>query len=174
MIVILYLLNVGTKAKLYQLSIFSYIFPSQSKRSITSRDNSHRLSGNETNIPTTPLRTSQSDVSQKRKPFSNRPNVVTSTPRRKPTRNSQFPYTDEGMVEAYAGDAEALPHVHKGHYFNVMNVFGLGGGKCEYSLANSTADTSFYSPVKPPNRDRKGMKILRNNLVNDISINTEH
>ena len=74
------------------------------------------------------------------------------------------------MVEAYAGDAEALPHVHKGHYFNVMNVFGLGGGKCEYSLANSTADTSFYSPVKPPNRDRKGMKILRNHLVNDISI----
>ena len=61
------------------------------------------------------------------------------------------------MVEAYAGDAEALPHVHKGHYFNVMNVFGLGGGKCEYSLANSTADTSFYSPVKPPNRDRKGI-----------------
>ena len=69
------------------------------------------------------------------------------------------------MVEAYAGDAEALPHVHKGHYFNVMNVFGLGGGKCEYSLANSTADTSFYSPVKPPNRDRKGMTILRNIFI---------
>ena len=74
------------------------------------------------------------------------------------------------MVEAYAGDAEALPHVHKGHYFNVMNVFGLGGGKCEYSLANSTADTSFYSPVKPPNRDRKGMNISMNRLVNGISI----
>ena len=159
------MLNVELQLNWNQSIIFSYTFSSQSKRSITSRDNSHRLSGNETNIPTTPLRTSQSDVSQKRKPFSNRPNVVTSTPRRKPTRNSQFPYSDEGMVEAYAGDAEALPHVHKGHYFNVMNVFGLGGGKCEYSLANSTADTSFYSPVKPPNRDRKGMTILRNIFI---------
>ena len=49
------------------------------------------------------------------------------------------------MFEVYAGDAEALPHVHKGHYFNVMNVFGLGGGKCEYSLANSTAGSDEYS-----------------------------
>ena len=92
-----------------------------------------------------------------RKGFTNRPNVVTSTPRRKPSRNSQFPYSDDGMLEVYAGDAEALPHVHKGHYFNVMNVFGLGGGKAEYSLANSTADNSFYTPIiKGSTRDRKG------------------
>ena len=109
------------------------------------------------NNPTTPLRTSNSDVSSKRKGFTNRPNVVTSTPRRKLARNSQFPYSDDGMLEVYAGDAEALPHVHKGHYFNVMNVFGLGGGKCEYSLANSTADNSFYTPIiKSHSRDRKG------------------
>jgi hypothetical protein len=63
------------------------------------------------------------------------------------------------MLEVHAGDAEALPHVHKGHYFNVMNVFGLGGGKCEYSLANSTADTSFYNTpiVRSQTRDRKGI-----------------
>ena len=110
------------------------------------------------NNPTTPLRTSNSDVSSKKKGFTSRPNVVTSTPRRKPARNSQFPYADDGMFEVYAGDAEALPHVHKGHYFNVMNVFGLGGGKCEYSLANSTADNSFYTPIiKGQSRDRKGM-----------------
>lgn len=109
------------------------------------------------NNPTTPLRTSNTDVSPKRKGFTNRPNVVTSTPRRKPSRNSQFPYSDDGMLEVYAGDAEALPHVHKGHYFNVMNVFGLGGGKAEYSLANSTADNSFYTPIiKGSTRDRKG------------------
>ena len=144
---------------------FTSFFFSQSKRSITSRDTSQRISGNETNIPTTPLRTSNSDVSSKRKPFTtnSRPNVVTSTPRRKPTRNSQFPFADEdeNMLEVHAGDAEALPHVHKGHYFNVMNVFGLGGGKCEYSLANSTADTSFYNTpiVRSQNRDRKGITI---------------
>ena len=108
------------------------------------------------NNPTTPLRTSISDVSPKRQQFPNRPNVVTSTPRRKPSRNSEFPFADESMLEAHAGDAEALPHVHKGHYFNVMNVFGLGSGKCEYSLANSTADTSFYTPIKPQKLDRKG------------------
>ena len=97
-------------------------------------------------------------MSSKKKPSTTRPNVVTSTPRKKPTRNSQFPFSDndDAMVEVYAGDAEALPHVHKGHYFNVMNVFGVGGGKCEYSLANSTVDNSFYSPIKPQNRDRKG------------------
>ena len=144
------------------LFTFSYLL-SQSKRSITSRDTSQRISGNETKIPTTPLRTSISDVSSKRKPFTSnsRPNVVTSTPRRKPARNSQFPYADddENMLEVHAGDPEALPHVHKGHYFNVMNVFGLGGGKCEYSLANSTADTSFYNTpiIRSHNRDRKGM-----------------
>ena len=146
--------------------IVFYYFVSQSKRSIVSRSNSQRFSGNEINITPTPLRTSNSDVSSKRKPFTNRPNVVTSTPRRKPTRNSQFPFSDEAMFEVNAGDAEALPHVHKGHYFNVMNVFGLGGGKCEYSLANSTADNSFYTPIiKSQTRARKGNSYLTTLLI---------
>ena len=131
-------------------------FFSHSKRSINSREGNQRQTS-EAKYTTPPVRTSNSDVSSKKKPpTSSRPNLVTSTPRKKPTRNSQFPFADDGMLEVHAGDAEALPHVHKGHYFNVMNVFGLGGGKCEYSLANSTADTSFYSPIKPQNRDRKG------------------
>ena len=104
----------------------------------------------------TPIRPSNSEISSKNKPSNSRPKVVTSTPRKGPTRNSQFPYSDDLMLEVNDGDAEALPHVHKGHYFNVMNVFGIGGGKCEYSVVNSTVDASFYTPVKQQKRDRKG------------------
>ena len=80
--------------------------------------------------------------------------IITSTPRKgSKCRNSELPFTEEQL-----SNAEALPHLHEGHYFNVLNVFGMGGNKCQYSIANSTADSSFVRQPKD-STGRLGMNL---------------
>ena len=38
-------------------------------------------------------------------------------------------------------NAEAMPHLKEGHYFNLLNIFGVGSAKCQYSIVNPAPDS---------------------------------
>jgi hypothetical protein len=43
------------------------------------------------------------------------------------------------------GEEESLPQIHDGHYFNVFNVFKIGGARYEYRVARKQSQMSNHS-----------------------------
>lgn len=91
----------------------------------------------------------------------------TSTPLKPPTQNrpivaeiSQLAETTEETqsikrinsvflegedTDQEAGNDESLPQIHEGHYFNVFNIFKLGGARYEYRVARKQSQMSNHS-----------------------------
>ena len=87
-----------------------------------------------------------------------RDDFSTSTPKKSAlkaeVRNSQ--YSD---APKYCGVEEAMPQLHDDHYFNVLNVFGIGRNKYEYSVANHRSNSNA-GVVHDSNKGTKKSKAL--------------
>ena len=53
-----------------------------------------------------------------------------------------------GSDDTHPGDEESLPQIHEGHYFNVLNLFKIGGARYEYRVARKQSQMSNHSQGK--------------------------
>lgn len=100
------------------------------------------------------------------------PPVTTSTPRKgSAARNSEFPFTqEEQVVLVDSANAEALPHLKEGHYFNLLNVFGIGSGKAQYSIVGSGGGGAASPPgATSPASTRRGGRLNSSSTRKDSS-----
>lgn len=92
-----------------------------------------------------------SPIKGKKMSASKSPKVVTSTPRKKKKQQQQKSGREiEPIFMEYSGVAESMPQFYPTHYFNILNIFGVGCSNYKVSTVEESNRKFMTNHSAPP------------------------